>query len=325
MNRAAPATLASLDLRHLRYFVAVAEELHFGRAALRLNISQPPLSEQIRGLEETLGTPLFQRTRRRVSLTSSGRVLYAEATRLLAHAARVADVMQSARDGAAGELFLGCVPSGLFGVLPAILDPRHGPLGALAIRVSEAHTADIVAAVTDGRLDAGLVWEDRAPPGLGLRPLERVRFIVALHHAHLIAGRKRVGLADLIDDPLIVPPRDVTPHQFDRIHAGFREAGLTPRTGQQARSIAAQLGFVASGLGYALVPAYAKRLAMEGVAFVALRESLDSVPLSLVWNAERASSQLAAFRHRVDLAFPLPAPARMARPAARPRAAAAVR
>jgi DNA-binding transcriptional LysR family regulator len=324
MNRTRSPSLGPLDLRHLRYFVAVAEELHFGRAAQRLSISQPPLSEQIRGLEETLGTPLFQRTRRRVSLTSSGRVLYAEATRLLAHAARVADVMASARTGSAGELFVGCVPSGLFGVLPAILDPRHGALGALAIHVSEAHTADIVAAVTDGRLDAGLVWEDRAPPGLALRPLERVRFIVALHHANPLAARKRVALADLIELPLIVPPRAVTPHQFDRIHAGFREAGLTPRTGQQARSIAAQLGFVASGLGYALVPAYAKSLAMAGVAFVALRESLDSVPLSLVWNDERTSSQLDAFRHRVDLAFPLRQRA-PARALSERRGAAAVR
>lgn len=292
---------AALDLRHLRYFVAVAEELHFGRAAERLGISQPPLSEQIRGLETALGVSLLQRTRRQVTLTAPGRVLYDEATRLIAHAERVATVMTGARTGRSGQLFLGCVPSGLFGVLPRILD---GHDDAFEIRVTEAHTADIVAAVVDGRLDCGLVWEDRAPRGLALRALERVRFIVAVPSRHPLAGKRRVALRALAREPLIVPPRDVTPHQFDRIHAGFRDAGVTPRIGQHARSIAAQLGFVASGLGYALVPEYAKRLGMPNVAFVALREALDSVPLALVWDEARASPQLAAFREQVERAFP---------------------
>ncbi len=294
------------ELRHLRYFVAVAEELHFGRAAERLGISQPPLSEQIRSLEVSLETQLFLRTQRRVALTASGRVLYVEAVKLLAHAERVAEVMASARSGSAGQLFLGCVPTALFGVLPAIVGTRRDVLGGLEVRVTEAHTAEIAAAVLDGRLDAGLVWEDRAPPGLAIRPLERVRFIAALHRLHPLAGSRRVALAEVADDPLILSPREVTPHQFDRIHAGFQGAGLSPRVGQQARSIMAQLGFVASGLGYALVPAYARKLAIAGVAFVALRESLDSVPLSLIWDERRASSQLAAFRRQVEEAFPVP-------------------
>lgn len=302
-----PKPTTHLDLRHLRYFVAVAEELHFGRAAERLGISQPPLSDQIRGLEATLGTQLFQRTQRQVTLTSSGRVLHDEATKLIAHAERVSEVMASARSGSAGQLFLGCVPTGLFGALPAILGEGRAALGALEVRVTEAHTAQIVAAVLDGSLDAGLVWEDRAPPTLAIRPLERVRFIAALHHSHALAATQRVALADLADDPLILSPREVTPHQFDRIHAGFSAAGLSPHIGQQARSIVAQLGFVASGLGYALVPAYARKLAIAGVTFVALRESLDSVPLSLIWDERRASSQLAAFRQQVEAAFPPPA------------------
>ena len=292
---------AALDLRHLRYFLAVAEELHFGRAAERLGISQPPLSEQIRGLEASLGVLLLTRTRRRVALTAPGRVLYDEAARLIAHAERVASVMNGARTGQSGQLFLGCVPSGLFGVLPRIV---AGHDHAFEIRVTEAHTAEIVAAVVDGRLDCGLVWEDRAPRGLALRALERVRFTVAVPARHELAQKRRVSLRELAREPLIVPPRDVTPHQFDRIHAGFPDAGVAPRIGQHARSIAAQLGFVASGLGYALVPEYATKLAMPGVAFLALREALDSVPLSLVWDEARASPQLTAFRARVDQAFP---------------------
>ena len=297
--------LADINLRHLRYFVVLAEELHFGRAAARLRISQPPLSEQIAALETALGTPLFQRTRRQVVLTSSGRTLLEEATKLLQHAERVREVMASARSGYAGQLYLGCVPSSLLGALPAILGAGRGKLGDLEIRVTEGHTGEIVAALRDGRLDAGLVWEDDPDPPLAIRPLEHVRFIAALHPLHPLAGKQRVSLADFTGEPLIVPPRDVTPRQFDRIMAGFREAGLSPSIGQHARSIAAQLGFVASGLGYALVPEYARRLAMAGVVFRPLRESLESAPLSLMWNQTRMPPQLAAFRQRVEEAFPV--------------------
>lgn len=293
-----------LDLRHLRYFVAVAEELHFGRAAIRLGISQPPLSEQIKSLEETLGTQVLLRTRRRVALTASGRLLYAEAVKLLRHADRVREIMAGARSGHAGHLFLGCVPSALIGALPMILGSGDHTLDGLDIRITEAHTAAIVAGVLDGSLDAGLAWEDSPPATLAIRPLEHVRFIVALHPSHRLAARKRISLADVAQQPLVMSPRDVTPRQYDRIVGGFRQAGLRPRVAHHAGSISAQLGFVASGLGYAIVPDYARRLGMDGVEFRPLREILESAPLSLLWSSERESPQLALFRKRVDAAFP---------------------
>jgi DNA-binding transcriptional LysR family regulator len=292
-----------VDLRHLRYFVAVAEELHFGRAAVRLGISQPPLSEQIRSLEETFGTELLLRTRRRVALTASGRLLYAEAVKLLSHADRVREIMVGARSGRAGHLFLGCVPSALIGALPTILNARDGSLDGLDIRVTEAHTGTIVAGVLDGSLDAGLAWEDTPPATLAIQPLEHVRFIVALHPTHRLAARKRISLSDVAQEPLVMSPRDVTPRQFDRIMLGFRQAGLQPRIAHHAGSISAQLGFVASGLGYAIVPDYARRLGMEGIEFRPLREILESSPLSLIWSTKRESPQLAVFRRRVEEAY----------------------
>lgn len=240
-----------------------------------------------------------------MTLTTSGRVLYQEATSLIAHAQRVVEVMAGARTGSAGTLFLGCVPTALFGALPAIVGTGQGGLGDLTIRLTEAHTAEIIASVLDGSIDAGIVWEDRAPPKLAIRPLEPAFFIAALHSSHALSAAKRVSLADLAGDPLVVSPREVTPHQFDRIQAGFQAAGLSPTLGQQARSIVAQLGFVASGMGYALVPGYARKLAITGVTFVPLREKVESAPLSLIWDERRASSQLAAFRQLVDAAFPL--------------------
>ena len=107
-------------------------------------------------------------------------------------------------------------------------------------------------------------------------------------------------------DPLILPPRGVTPHQFDRINAAFRSEGLTPRLGQEASSVAAQLGFVACGLGYALVPVHARQFAIPGIVFLPMRVPVESVPLSLIWNQLRASTQMAAFLKQVEAVFPQP-------------------
>ncbi len=172
------------------------------------------------------------------------------------------------------------------------MDAHRLSRGVIEIVVTEAHTAEILAAVLDGRLDAGLVWDDQATPPLGIRPLERVRFVVALPTGHRFLGETDLALADLAPEPLILPPRAVTPHQFDRIIAGYRRAGVTPRIGHEIASIPSQLGFVASGLGYALFPEYARKLAMAGVEFKPLRDPLESVPLSLVWNEKRTSPQL---------------------------------
>ena len=299
---------STLDLRHLRYFVAVAEELHFGRAAVRLGISQPPLSEQILGLEAQLGTRLLQRTKRSVALTSSGHVLYREAVHLLAHAERVRTLMQSASFGQIGPLFLGCVPSGLFGILPRILQAcsvQKDQTGDLDVRVTEAHTTEIVSAVTSGRLDAGLVWADRAAIPLSIRPLERVRMVVAIHKSHALAKKKFIDLEDLATEPLVIPPRTISPYQFDLTHDAFRHAGLEPRVGQTALSIAAQLSFVSSKLGYALVPEYAMKLGITDIIFRPSSATIKSAPLSFVWNDERPSSQLTTLRDKIFMLFPL--------------------
>ena len=226
MNQERHAATATLDLnlRHLRYFVVLAEELHFGRAAARLGISQPPLSEQIVALETALGTRLFQRTRREVVLTASGRTLYARGDASCSqHAERVREVMAGARSGYAGQLYLGCVPSSLLRRPPAILGADRGKLARSRDPGHRRRTrARSIAALRDGRLDAGLVWEDEPDPPL-CHPPARAR---PLHRraAPLASARcasKRVALADFAGEPLIVPPRDVTPRQFDRIMAGF--------------------------------------------------------------------------------------------------------
>jgi DNA-binding transcriptional LysR family regulator len=297
----------ALDLRQLRYFVAVAEELHFGHAAQRLGISQPPLSEHIKVLEERLGVRLFDRTKRSVILTASGRVLYAEASRLLAHSERVSDVMSRAQSGVFGVLYVGCVSSGLYGAMPRIMERIRAENDDLLVRVLDGHTNEILAAVADGRQDCGLVWEDKVSAPLELLPLEAVSLLVALPARHRLARGTSVRLSDLVDEPLIIPPRAVTPHQYDRIIAAFRRSGLSPNVSAEVRSVPSQLGFVASGLGYALVPSYAELLRLPGVRLRRPQEQIESVPLSLVWNRRHVSAQFEIFLRQVRRIFGKPA------------------
>jgi len=293
------------DLKQLRYFVAVAEELHFGKAARRLGISQPPLSEQVLALEASLGTRLFFRTKRSVALTPTGHALYEEAIQLIAHAARVRELMNSARSGGRGPLYIGCVPSGLFGVLPAILRKWTDSPDTSEVQIKEAHTADIVKSVLDCRLDAGFVWENRAPATLTIRVLEYARIAVALHEKSPLSRKETVSLSDLAELPLILAERSISPHLFDLIHTSFGQAGLEPRIGQHAGSILAQLSFVASRLGYALVPEYLTRLPVAEVKFSHLVEDIKHAPLSLIWNDKRVSPQLAAFKSLVFDEYPV--------------------
>jgi DNA-binding transcriptional LysR family regulator len=295
-----------LDLRQLRYFVAVAEDLHFGHAAKRLGISQPPLSEHIKTLEERLGVRLFDRTKRNVALTSSGRVLYAEAAQLLAHSERVSDVMSRVQTGVLGALYVGCVPSGLYGVMPRIIECMRAENSNLRIHVLEGHTNEILAAVADGRQDCGLVWEDKVSTPLEMLPLDTVSLLVALPARHRLARGTSVRLSDLVDEPLIIPPRTVTPHQYDRIIAAFRRSGLSPNISSEVRSVPSQLGFVASGLGYALVPAYAGLLRLPGVRLKHPHEQIESVPLSLIWNRRHTSAQFEMFLRQVRRTFGKP-------------------
>ena len=292
-----------VDMRRLLYFVAVAEELHFGKAAARLGISQPPLSEQILALEAQLGTRLFERSKRSVHLTPSGQLLYDEATKLLAHGDRVRQLMNSARKGEAGPLHVGCVPSSLFGALPALLQDWHQADEGLEVTVTEGHTAHIIAAVADGQLDAGLVWENQAPAPLSILELERVRVVAALHAAHPLCRHKLLSFAQLAPLPLVLPPRAVSPHLYDLVHKGFRMAGASPRMGQSASSIPSQIGYVACQLGYTFVPEYTSSLSVAGVAYRPVRDVLDTMTLSLVWNNTRPSSQLQRFCERARAVF----------------------
>lgn len=307
-NRPSPGDRArgaghQLSLTRLRYFVAVAQELHFGRAASRLGMSQPPLSHHINALEEEIGAKLFVRSSRRVSLTASGRILLGKASQLLDHAERVSHAMQGVGAGETGELFIGCVPSALYDVLPRIATAYRKAHPGVQLVLREGHTADLMRAITDGTLDVGLVWRSAAQAPLDSQVVLKESFSAVVPAGHRLAKSKVLSLEDLAGEPLILPPRKISPYHYDHILSSFTRRGLHPRLEYEVATILSQIGFAASGFGIAIAPNFARKLATDGIVVVGIKEEMPPVVLSLVWNEERATPQVAQLRETVGAIF----------------------
>jgi len=292
----------SFDLRQLRYFVAVAEERHFGRAAQRLAMTQPPLSQQIRSLEESLGAPLFLRTKRSVELTAVGRDLLPEVRRLLAGADALAPMAQSLARGEAGLLSLAFVSTADYGVLPPLLQ-RFGELHpGVRLQLSEA-TSDVqIEELMAGRIDAGLIIPPipvRFATQLAYLPIVREPLVIAMSEAQarLIGSdvTTPITLRELAGIALIVFPRRLAPAFYDIIMDCFAHAGLVPQIGQEAIQMQTIVSLVSAGMGVALVPQSLCNLQRTGVVYRPLRDAQPVVETGLVWRNAEVSPVLEGF------------------------------
>jgi len=283
-------TLRDFDVRRLRLFVAVAEELHFGRAATRMGISQPPLSKHIQALEREFGAQLFTRDRRSVSLTPAGALLLTEARSLLAHAERVGEVMRGAGSEEFSSLFFGTVPFALFDVLPQMLVRFRQSCPGVRLAMSEDHTRRIVERAGRGELDFGVVWKNYGTETCGEMALVSGTFTVALPLGHRLLERAELSFQDLSGEPLILPSRRHSPYHHDRLIAAFVAAGVTPQVDYHVPMILSQLGYVASGLGLAFVPDIAQRLPHLGVGFRPIAPAVVDYALTLIWQEERLTA-----------------------------------
>lgn len=289
-----------MDLRDLACFVAVAEELHFGRAAERLHMAQPPLSRRIRALEDELGAPLFRRNRRRVALTDPGAALLAEARTVLAGVERARAAVAGALRGERGHLQIGFTGSAPFnGMIPRIIDALRRRHPGISVTLLELPTPEQVPALLDGRLDAGFLRPAGAAgePRLALRPVLSEPLVVALRDDHPLAGRPAIVLADLAEEPFVLYPRSVGSALHDLVEALCRQAGFRPAVAQEARQMATLIGLVAAGLGVTLVPASIRAVHSEGVAYrplagIGADAGLD---LALAHRAGDRSAALARF------------------------------
>jgi DNA-binding transcriptional LysR family regulator len=284
------------DLRQLRHFVAVAERLHFGRAAAALHMSQPPLSRSIRDLEGRLGATLLARTRRRVELTPEGARFLEEAKRLLAqleHA--VLEVGRMAAGG--GRLRLGFVSLADYGVLPGLLRAYKAARPGVALALREMLSPDQAAALAAGELDFGLLLPPVAGADLEHIVVQRERFLVALPSRHRLArALGKVAMHELAAEAFVMAPREIAPGLHDVVAALAGRAGFAPRVAQEAIQMQTVVSLVSSGMGVAVVPASVANLGRRGVTY---REIADVHPRLDLWLAWRRGALGAAAREFV--------------------------
>jgi DNA-binding transcriptional LysR family regulator len=286
-----------MDLRHMRHFVAVAEELHFHNAAKRLNMEQAPLSQSIKRLELDLGVQLFDRSRRSVALTDAGRVFFEEARRMLMQAELIRKLTQ--REAVkTPEIRMSFIGPALYRVLPDMLVRYRVIAPEVHVRLLERASPEQMTGIQAGDYDIGFVTAAGTAPGTGCETLlvERSSFVAAVPADWPLAQAESITLAELADQPFIVPPQQYS-EQSSQTLGMFKHVGAMPRVVQEATQTNTTLGLVGAGLGCSLVMATATLLQPRGVRFLRI---LDDVPyarweLMMTWHSGHLSKRAASF------------------------------
>ncbi|MCL6454229.1 MAG: LysR family transcriptional regulator [Alicyclobacillus sp.] len=288
-----------MELRQLAYFVAVAEELHFGRAAERVGMTQPPLSQQIRKLEEELGVRLFERSSRRVELSDAGRV-YLEGVRRVFEDLRHAEQMaRKAQTGDVGRLEVGFVGSATYDVLPNVIrqfQERH-PQVELVLR--EMATPAQVEALLEGEIDLGFLRPPAAHPALDVRTVRRDQCVAVVPATHGLARHQAVRMEDLRDERLVLVSRSIWPGLYDSIADLSRAAGFQPQVRLEVTEVQTAVGLVAAGLGVSILPGSTQHVHTRDVRYLPMVDPAPEVEMALAWRRDNLSPALARFREVV--------------------------
>ncbi|POP47150.1 LysR family transcriptional regulator [Superficieibacter electus] len=291
----------NIELRHLRYFIAVAEELHFGRAASRLNISQPPLSQQIQILEQQIEARLLNRTNRSVSLTAAGKQFLADSRQVLSMVDDAALRATRLHQGEAGELRIGFTSSAPF--IKSVSDTlssfrQHYP--DVHIQTRETNTREQIAPLNDGALDLGLMRNTQLPETLNWQVILREPLLAMVHRDHPLAGKNVISLADLASEPFVFFDPHVGTGLYDDILGLLRRYGLSPVITQEVGEAMTIIGLVSAGLGVSILPASFRRVQLEEMRWLPFIEKDAVSEMWLVWANHRALSP-AAVRFKAQL------------------------
>ncbi|MFZ6848293.1 LysR family transcriptional regulator [Undibacterium sp. RuRC25W] len=286
-----------LELRQLRYFITVAEELHFGKAATRLHMTQPPLSQAIQAFESDLGTPLFVRSTRQISLTAAGKALLPEARKLLQQAHSLRQLVQRAAAGNQGHLSLAFVSIADYSILPPTLRTFRQTHADVSIELREATTDVQLEALEKGEIDAGFMIPPMPEKFQHLLDYQKILTepLILAAPEHLFSLGQAVSIEQCKDQALILFPRKIAPALHDAILGFFHEAGLTPDIGQEAIQMQTIVGLVSAGMGIALVPQSVSNLQRPGVSYHAFNDKTPVVEIGFAWRKDNPSAVLTSF------------------------------
>jgi len=284
-----------MEVRELRYFVVVAEELNFTRAAHRLKIAQPPVSIQIKQLENELGVELFDRSRRAIRLTEPGRALLPEARRLLDQMEEIAAMVRRIGSGSVGRLTVGFIPSASHTALPPLLRAFSGWAPEVELNLIEMNPDAIMQAITDNRIDVGLVYLPIDDPELQVSIVHSEPLVAVLPVDHPLASRRSISARELAQERFILPSRYGTAGLYSQVVDVCRQAGFEPMPVQKDVWLMQSIvGLVAAGIGVALEPASVQNLSRAGAVYLPL-DDRSEVNLATVWRHEHDSPVLSAF------------------------------
>jgi DNA-binding transcriptional LysR family regulator len=284
-----------MELRHLRYFVAVAEELHFGHAAARLHTAQSSLSAQIRDLENELGVPLLHRTKRQVNLTDSGRAFLDQARAILRNSEHAIQIAQRANRGELGKLGIGFVPSADCISFPEILRVFKKRYPEIHIDLRQLTATEQIDALHHGDIDVGFMRPLTTDRSLRSETIFREPFVVVLPKRHPLTQSRQLRARDLVSEPLLLCSRRDAPLQHDALISMFRAANLVPNIFFESQHIQTILGMVGAGIGISILPASVQNLRAPGLDYVALKNPSPVLEMSVMYRLRHGSEILSSF------------------------------
>jgi DNA-binding transcriptional LysR family regulator len=278
-----------MEFRQLKYFVTVAEELHFGRAAAMLHLSQPALSKQIQALEESLEVQLFERTKHWVRLTIAGQQLLETARRILQDVEAGVQITKQVAEGQIGQVRVGFTEATLFSLAPKVLRQYREQYPQVRLVLASGGTEAHVEALRTHRIDVGLVYLPIREPSMSIEPLFEEVYVVALPASHRLARQKQLSLQSLAKEPLIFYPRSLAPVLYANFINHCEQAGFTPTIIQEAELAQTRLGLVAAGVGISFVLSDMQNLSVKGVVYRPFTENFLTLKLALAWRQNELS------------------------------------
>jgi DNA-binding transcriptional LysR family regulator len=287
---------SDIELRHLRYFVAVAEELHFGRAAERLHLAQPPLSQQIRKLEDLLGYPLFLRTSRSVKLTDAGETFLQRARRTLRNVQRDLEETRSIGRGDVGSLHIGFIGSSVLSTLPGIFRTYRQAFPLVRLHLHESFTSMVMEGLENGSLDAGILRDSDPVEGINVTTILSEPFVAVLPANHACARQKSMSPASLRGNPFIYYPRSAGARAYEKPLTLCEEHGFRPQVAQEASNWLTILRLIGAGLGVTIAPACVRKIASAEVVCLPFRGAKAVSNIELAWPAGDSRPIVERFR-----------------------------